>query len=44
MKKLILFIKLLFNFLWAVIFVTTIMLWVLFEHIIEQFKIKFYEH
>jgi len=41
MKKLILFIKLLFTFLWAVIFVFIIMLWVLLEHIIEQFKIKY---
>jgi hypothetical protein len=41
MKKLILLIKLLFTFLWAVIFVSIIMLWVLLEHIIEQFKIKY---
>jgi hypothetical protein len=41
MKKLILLIKLLFNFLWAVIFVFIIMLFVLIEHIFEKFKIRY---
>jgi hypothetical protein len=40
MKKVILSIKLLFNLLWAVIFVSIVIIWVLFEHIVEQFKIR----
>jgi hypothetical protein len=40
MKKLILAIVLFFRFLCAVIFTLILMLWVLFEHIIKQFKIK----
>ena len=40
MKKVILSIKLLFNLFWAVIFVSIVIIWVLFEHIVEQFKIR----
>jgi len=40
MRKLKLSIELFFKFLWAVIFALIIMLWVLFEHILQQFKIK----
>jgi len=41
MKKLILSIKLLLTFIWASIFVLFVIIWVLIEHIIEQFKIRY---
>jgi hypothetical protein len=44
MKKIKLLIVLSLHFLWASIFVLIVMIWVLIEHIIEQFKIKYYEH
>jgi hypothetical protein len=40
MKKLIFFIELSFRILCAVIFASIVMLWVIFEHIIKQFKIR----
>jgi hypothetical protein len=40
MKKLIFAIELFFRFLCAIIFASIVMLWVILEHIVKQFKIK----
>jgi hypothetical protein len=41
MKKMLLIIKLMLTFIWAAIFVLFVIIWVLIEHIIEQFKIRY---